>query len=779
MAALWYNLLISIRTLLKNKYYLILNISGLAIALACSFLIYLWISNELSYDKFFNNYKDIYRVLVVSKTNNNFVKTSGTPGELAPALKLGFPEIAAATHYDRISSHYLKYNENSLHAFFRATDREFFNVFSFKFKEGDAKTAFAAANPIILTDRVAKILFGNKPSLGQTVESQWDHKYTVSAVVEMPENTHFDFDALILSAIIDDRYCNTYVRFAPGTFFTEDKKEALSKVGAIQTKSNIRLTFQPLSEIYINTTYNDLGNVKPHGSYQNIAFMSLIALVLLLVAGFNYLNLSTAQALKRLHEIGIKKVIGSLKSQIIISFFAEFFLISVLAFLLAFYIASLLVPVFNQVTGKHLMLELNSGFLLFGFVSILLIGLISVSYPAFYVSSLVPEKIFKQQHQNGRSSVIRQSFIVFQFAISLFIIVTTIYFNRQLNFINERDLGYDKENLINMPTSEFIYNYQSLREQLLKNPNIIQVSASANSLSSYYNVLENTQWEGKNPEDSILMYVAPVDPYYLSTTGLKMVKGEFFPESLTKVGWFKEWDSTYLWPAVINETAAKVLGFDDPVGKKINDFRIIGVIEDYHYRPLIEKIEPLILCYNEEAFMNLNIRFRPGTKSSTLSFIEQTSAAFRGNEPFKYSFLEDEIAENYKKEERVTKIFNYGSILSILLALSGVLGLISYLTESRRKEISLRKVNGAQSSDITRMFIIEFGKITLVAFLIGATASFFFLKYWLNNYAYRVNISFWIFLTCGVILLLLTSLTIFYQSYKIARENPVNNLKYE
>ena len=786
------------RKLRAKPLFSFVTIFGFTFGIASGLLIYLWVYNELSYEKFHPDYQRIYRVLTLAKQGDEIVKSANSYRPLPRMLEIEYPQIEYATYISFSSEDSpLQISDDSEKIDGRGCwlNDHFFNVFGgFKFKEGTPETALSNLSGIILNAELAHKLFGDKPALGKPViiNKYFREEFTVSAVIEFPAQSHINFDyaiseknsriAALSNSWSDKAYVHVYLKLKKGA---ETDSEFLNRITdhiSRYTSFTDKLMFQPIADIHLYSDYNTSLD-KNIGSYKYVWIFSGLALLIVLMASLNFSVLSVARASERLTEIGVKKVNGASRIQIAGQFLNESLLQTFFSMVLAIILVWIALPLFNHLSGQQLHLHLSFK-LLFNLVLLtFFVGLTAGTYPAWYISSLTPAGIIKNKSPVG-SGAKRVKLLPFvQFVIAIFFVVTTTVFIKQMNYIRNKDLGFDDKNIVVVPTGLW-YDNRAFKDELLKNPNILSVSASVYAPVDFM-WKTNIPFTRANGSDSLQASMFWADEDFAKTYNLEVIKGRFLQmnyedywKELKRKG--KMDDKTRMsLPAVINETAEKKLEFDDPIGQRLGDFVIVGVVKDFHYRPLRYPIEPLILTNDPQNIMSANIRISPENKMATLKYIGDTYRKYRENRTFSYQFFDDLLQDKYRSEIHLRNLTFLFAILAILIAMLGILGMSVFSTVKRTKEIGIRKVNGATLVEVLVLLNKDFMKWVSIAFLVATPAAWFAGSRWLGNFAYKTGLSWWIFAIAGILALGIALLTVSLQSWKVATRNPVEALRYE
>jgi putative ABC transport system permease protein len=775
---------IALRNIKRNSTYSILNISGMAIGMASAILILLWVKDEWSYDRHFKNADDLYRVI-----ENQNLSGGGssmivpTPGALAPALKEEYPEIIRSVRFCP-NPLTLKKGDEFIEETVTSVDKDFLKMFNIKFIRGDINTALNDPHNIVITEETAKKYFGDEEALGKTIPSR-GYMVTVTGVVKsMPHNSHIRFNFLVpiewlteLGAHINgwgERF-NTYIELKKGTDSKIVDKKILDFIKKHNKESNSKIFLQNIKKIHLYSSGKYIADDYATGDITYVRILSLIAVFILIIACINFLNLSTAQSARRAREIGVRKVAGANKRKIIVQFLGESLMIVLVAHVIAMIFVELLLPGFNTLIGKQLTVNYQSAGLYIGlFTVVLFCVLLAGSYPAFYLSSLKPLDIIKGVVKiNPGNPKFRRVLVIFQFSLSILLIICTLIVKAQFKYIQNKNLGFNKDNIgyFMFPTRPSDPKLETLKKELGSNPDILSVTRAWNP---FFN--EGTRngftWAGKKEGDDVNFHVLGADMDYASIYKLEIKEGRFFSSGFST-------DNTAI---VINEEAVKILDFKDPIGEIIttpqgSKLNIIGVVKNFHIQSLHYKIGPLIMQLGESN--NFYIKMKPDKIISTVEFIKKTFKSFDPGLPIDFHFLDDDYDNLYRTEQRMGKIFGYFSFLAIIISCLGLIGLSSFMTQRRTKEIGIRKINGAKSIEIFSLLSREYIICVMISIIIACPIAWYAMNKWLQNFAYRIDISLWIFALAGSIAVLIALLTVSFQSYRAASRNPVEALRYE
>jgi putative ABC transport system permease protein len=798
-------IIIACRNLWRNKLHSVLNILGLATGVTCFILILLFVKYELSYDKF-NKYADrIYRIAVNGMLGNTEVHQTGTPPPLPEALYKEFPEVEAVTRIIRLGNYqgiYEKkvFTEGNLFI----VDSSFLDIFSLQFTKGNPAYALNQPGVMLITEKMAKKYFGDEDPINKSINfkrSQLEISIRVSGVIkELPSNSHFhpDFIVSILSfkGIYDSKNwfnntASTYLKLKPNTDFKALEKKFPDLIAKYffqggsysewEKKGNYwRYSLQPLTKIHLISKLN--GEYEANGNAAYVYILSIAAIFVLVIACINYMNLYTAKSFIRAKEIGVRKSFGSTRFGLVRQLLLESVLLSFIAVSLALIIIDSILPYYRNFTGKPLEFHyLNLGTIMMLGIFILVVGIFSGSYPAILLSSFKPAVILKQKSgHNKRNINFRNILVILQFTISICLIAGTIMVFKQLQYLRYEFLGFNKENVVvvkNIASLE--KNVNAFISKLSSNPRVQHVSMTSDIFGSPF-----INWGyGAEGKETFTLNTFYCDTAYADILNLKMTEGRFFSRAYPS-------DSSGI---VINEAAAKMLEWKDPLNKQVNlyaiskDLHIIGIVKDFNYESKQTQIRPMgIILLNGVAknseYTSANYilaRLYPGNHDESIDFIKNSWYQFTNGEPFKYSFLDEEYNNLYRNEAKTQQLFFLFAILSIFIASLGLFGLASYLALQRTKEVGVRKANGATRGNIILLLSKNYAKWVFMAFAIACPVTWFILNRWLMNFAYHADLSWWIFLVAGAGALIIALSTVSSQAWRAATRNPVDALRYE
>ncbi|MDH5742823.1 MAG: ABC transporter permease [Candidatus Aminicenantes bacterium] len=776
---------IALRNFYKHKSFSFINISGLAIGMACCMLIMLWVQDELNYEKFNKNIDDIFCVVNYSSDNPNSYSSS-VPAPLMPYLKDKYAEIKHASRFRVSGRRLFSYNGNNVFEDNGGfADPELFDIFSFKAVLNDPKAALMDVNTIILTKSMAERYFGSEDPLGKTIKLENQYIFLVGAIIEdIPRSSSIRFDYLIPFenyGRFDDVEMDNWGRYEiyNGFVILYDNvdHEAFSEKIVNEIVNNdpgapYKLELFPYKDLR-------LFGLNNNGTIKFVLIFSAIAILMLLIACINFVNLTTAQSGKRAREIGLRKVIGASKSSIRRQIYSELVAIVTIAFILAVILVYLFLPKLNALSGKTLTLSLTENFgLLLCMLGIAFVTLIiSGTYPAFYLSSFSPVKIMKSatSTKSGNSSL-RKLLVVAQFTISIILIIATIVITKQMIYIKNKDLGFDKDHLVYHDLlGSLKTRFDTAKNELLRNPNINSVTTAQSLPNNASNSAGGLDWEGKPADVRGAMNFISVEKDYFDTVGIEFLEGETF----TTIP-----DNWLLREFIINEKAIELMQIENPVGKSFKMWdrdpgRIIGIVKNVHNASLHQEIRPVFYVQFPYFYNYLIINMRNENIHNTIGFIQDVYRKINPNYPFELHFLDENIDRFYQTERQINRIITYFTMLAVFISCLGLFGLSLFMAEQRIKEIGIRKTLGATVSNIVGLMSKDFLLLVAVSNLISWPASYFIMNKWLQNFVYRIDMGLWIFALAAALALFIALVTISFQTIKAAVANPVDSLRYE
>jgi len=803
---MWRNYLkIAFRNIVRNRTYSLVNIIGLAIGIACFILIALYIADELSYDRYHQNAKNIYRVVNTTDFGGVGEESSSCPFPVGPTLASEYPGMVKKSvrffNFQAIQT-FIEYKEkhfNEKRIFF--VDSTIFDVFDVNFVSGSAQTALIEPFSIILTESTAKRYFGNENPIGKNLKIQEQINMKVTGVIkDTPLQSHLKYDFLASMSSVRTMYggklpetwvwnpCWTYLLLENNVnpkALESQFKNFISKYFYDAEKGHVSLYLQALTDIHLKSNIDY--EIEPNSNILYIYILSAIAVFLLIIACINYMNLSTASSSLRAKEIGIKKTVGAYRSQLVSQFITEALIMSFLALFIAIILVELTLPIFNNLADKsfHLGILFEPKAILSLIIIGIVTGVIAGCYPAFFLASLEPAKIIKGGSKNNiKSGFARKALVTIQFSVSIALVIGTIIAYQQLNYMRNADLGFKKDHILLLPVYQtpIVMKYETFKSSLLQNPSIESVTSVDDIVGSGHNTHEfrpegfpNNKWQ---------FYPALVVKYdFVKTFGIKIIEGRDYS---------KDFKTDPMEGMLINEAMVKHMGWKsnkEAIGKqfksRVGNEKVIGVINDFNSNSLHTPAGPFALNMKEEPWeiaeftRYIAIRLSGNSNEKDIYYIQNLWNKFAPNRPFQYTFLDKELDKLYKGEEKLGKLAGIFTILIIIIASVGLIGLTSFMTEQRTKEIGIRKVLGASTQSIVQLLSKEFLKLVIVSSLIAFPASFYLLNLWLNNFAYREKISWVVFLVSGAMALVFTLLISGFRAYRASLKDPVITLKYE
>ncbi|RHJ82545.1 ABC transporter permease [Parabacteroides sp. AM08-6] len=787
---------VALRLIKRSFLFSSINMFGFVLGMTAAFLIYLWVMDEWTFEDFNKNRDSIYRVLAVeNKTDGTVEKSASTVAPLSKAFREEFPQVENSTFIKYFTKLDLHSGNNLVEVKYAYVDTTFFDVFDFPVVAGNPKLMKNDPQQIVLSEIIAEKLFGKTSAIGKDVECRFfgmPLRYKVAAVLKVPRKSHIQFETLLSEQAYFEPMgwdylegIHVYVQLKKGMALSEKEREAMSRVWTDHLDKGKTLAFQPLDDIHLYTDFKDPG-IDNYGNISQIYLFLALAVLIIFMGAFNFTTLSTARSSLRFREVGVRKVTGAKRKVLVVQFLSESLVQAFLSLLLALAITELLLPSFNTFTGKDIVLRFDWQTLLFILFGIVGVGCLAGAFPAFYMSSFNPLLAFKGGKVTGKKGTGIKAMVCVQFVIAITMIFCTSVVFRQLHYLQNADLGFDKENVVVAECRYFVYSgLDEYKQEIIKNPYVQKVTAGV-ELSDFIQGYEGEEsafsWVNKAGQvDSLRMVGIGGDKDFMNTLGLKLLLGEMFgadPDAME--AYSKES------PIVINETARKMLNMDNPIGMILQNkgwfgetSRIVGVVKDFNYQPLREQIKPAYLFYANQLLSTLYIRISPENKTETLKFLKTKYEEMRPNNVFSYQFFTDVLNHKYERERQQSRMFLIFTILAILIAMMGVFGLVALSTARRTKEIGVRKVNGAHSDRIVRMFCLEYMRWVGIAFVIACPLGYLFMDSWLNNFAYQTSIGWWMLPIAGFLVALITILTVVVQTWRAASRNPVKSLRYE
>ncbi len=779
------------RNLSRNKAFSAINILGLALGMASSLLILLWIQDERSVGTQYENAAHLYRVMEREFTAGKVVADDNTPGLLADELKKQFPEVVYAAGFTWSEGHVLAVGDKVIRQDGRYAGADWFKMYGIPLLAGTPTTALNSPNSLAISRKLAETYFGSpQTALGKSIRFDTSTDYQVTAVFEnLPANAPEKYEFLLnwSDFLRRNEWTKDWTNTGPKTRLQlrpdADVAQFETKLKGFLKGRNtdfgptfyISLFLQAETDAYLYSNFKN--GYLDGGRIEYVRLLAIVAVFLLLIAGINFMNLATARSVKRAREVGVRKVVGAERSSLIGQFMGEALLLTSLALVLAVSLVTILLPGFNELTNKQLSLPLNQpqGWaILLGLLVIT--GGLAGSYPALFLSSLNPVRVLKGTLRFGAGAqLFRRGLVIFQFVLSMLMMVGTLVIYRQLQYIQTKNLGYDRENLINIPgEGELVRKYPTFKQELLRMPGIQAVTHTSLNPLGNGSTTESVNWPGKDPNNTISFNQISIGYDFAKVLKIRFLQGRDFSPSFGT-------DSTnYL----INQAAAKRIGYQNPVGKPLTFWdqpgTIVGLIEDFHFNSLHAPITPLIIRLAENInYGNILVRTQPGQTEQALASIETLCRTLNPNFPFTYSFVDSEYQKLYTSETVVGTLATVFACLAIFIACLGLFGLAAFTAEQRTKEIGVRKVLGASVASIVTLLSKDFLKLVLIAIVIASPLAWYAMNQWLQNFEYRIAIEWWVFALAGLLAVAIALLTVSFQSIKAALINPVKSLRAE
>lgn len=784
--------LVTLRNISRQKAFTFINITGLAIGLAASLLILLWVQDELSYDRFHEKGELIYRVEEDQFYSGERYHVTVTPHPSGPVWKEKIPEITEQARVNRLPRVLFRRNDN---VFFESSivtsDSGLFKMFTFPLILGDPETLLDSPHSIVLTKKLADKYFGDENPLGKTITVENRYQFMVTGVIkDMPENSIFTFEGIIpysfmheIGAVSDSWGNNsifTFVELQKGANIEEVNKKLTDVVLEYNPETLTKFMVFPFLDIHLHAQF---GFRETRGPVITVWIFSLIAVFILLIACINFINLSTAKASSRARETGIRKVLGADRKTMILHFMSESLILVALSMVLSLIIVGLSLELFNNVSGKEFTLsDLRDWKFIISFIATgIVAGIVSGLYPAFYLSSAKPVTTLKGDTMTGKGNgLLRKGLVVLQFTLSVVIAISAVFLYMQLMFMQNKDLGYDKENLIAIPMSEEMNGkYYSLKEELLKETLIQGVTAGLHNPVMMGSNSGGARWDGMDPERHVLIGTNAVDYDYLETMKMELVSGRSFSRDFT-ADMARDTTGNFL----INEEVARLMGEDDPVGRNFRfmglNGTIVGVLKNFHFKGADEPIEPMAFALADTSYLRvILVRLTPGKTEESLIAVEKTWKRIIPEYPLEYTFVDQDYQDLFRTETRLADLLRYFTVLALIIASLGLYGLSSYATERRTNEIGIRKVMGADSASVIYTMAMEFLGLVVIALAIAIPAGWYIVNRLLQQFAYRIDINIFIFILIAMGTLVLAALTVGYQAYRASCTNPATALKRE
>ena len=782
------NLKIAWRNLLKDKQFTLLNVLGLSAGLACALLIFLWVTDELSYDKFFANDDRLYKLMEQrSNGSGDIAYSEESSGKLSDVVKetvSGVEYAAAVAPPGWFPQNTLSTNDKNIKANGQYAEKDYFNIFSFPLLDGNRSNVLANNSSIVLSDELAMKLFGTTNNIiGKAVSFDHDTTFFVSGVFKkMAANSSQQFDFVLsfdyFRTIRDwvtywgNKGPLNYILLKKGTNIDAFNKNVATVINKNSNDTTTKVVAMKFSDMYLHNNYN--GNVQSGGRIEYVKLFSLLAVFIMVIACINFMNLSTAKAARRFKEVGIKKVVGAERSQLIFQFLTESFLLTVVAMLFAIVLAALLLPAFNQITGKSITLHFTWQMTVIVICIALITGFVAGSYPALYISKFNPLSILKGKLNTSTAELLsRKGLVVFQFTLSTVLIIAVFIIYQQIQFIQNADPGYNKNNVLRISAEGNLSTKQdAFIAELKKIRGVNNVSATNHRMVGHNFATSDLDWPGKPENDNTYFEGFETNYDFVETMGMHIKEGRSFSKDFGA-------DSTTI---ILNEAAVKAMHLKDPVGKTVelnnHNTQIIGVVKDFHFESMHAEIKPSYLALVPQRG-TIVASINNKNQQETINAIKHLYESFNPGFPFTFNFLDEAYQQQYESETRVSALSKYFAGLAIIISCLGLFGLAAFTAQKRRKEIGIRKVVGASVSSITTMLSKDFLKLVAISLLIAFPVAWWLMNNWLQSFAYRIHISPIVFIVSALTVLLITLLTISFQSIKAAIANPVKSLRTE
>jgi len=777
---------VAFRNIKKYKAYSFINLAGLAVGMSACILILLWVQNELSFNRFHEKADHLYRAVEHERMSDGRILSYPLfPTGFGPALKKDYPQVLETVRFRRYRGRIVKVGDISFYENkFAFADSELLKIFTFPLLRGNKDTVLSDPSSLLLTEEMAKKYFGEKDPIGQVVKVDETHEFQVTGVLRnIPQNSDIKFDFVVPFEVLKkyDWEMNdwgtfgirTYVLLNEHTDYQEFNTQIEDFLKKYSEDTIMTVSLQPLTKIHLYSAGIEASGTE--GDIKYVYIFSMIALLILLMACVNFMNLSTARSENRAREVGVRKVIGAKQKNLILQFFAESVLLALLALLFAVIVAQLALPSFNSLTGKEVSLDIFSpSLLVLGLLGIaVLTGVIAGSYPAFVLSSLQPVQTLRRRFSyEGSGGSFRKILVLSQFVLTICLVIAAIVFNRQMHYIRNMNLGIGKDYIVCLDMKGGLEEKsQVLKNEILRNGSVISVTAASDSPAGNTMSISLDDWEGRDTDANYLLHLLSVDHDYLNVFNINLVEGRFFREDET---------SGDEYPIVLNETAIKAMGMKDPIGKRVlDDFRIIGIVEDYHFESLHEAIAPLGIIHTPVDYDRLLVKIQSQNLPKTLAAIKGSWMKVAPEYPFEFRFLDEDINDLYKSDRKVNTIINISTFLALFIACLGLFGMASYTAEQRTKEIGIRKVFGASIPSIFFLLSQQFSKWIIASNIIAWPLAYFLMKKWVSSFAYHALLNIFIFIFAAVIVLIIAMITVSFQTLKAALANPINSLRHE
>lgn len=783
-------LTVTVRSFMRQKLYSIINVVGLASGLTCALFIYLWVKDEINKDKFHKDGEKIFQILSnIQLGDGELLTWTNTPGPLAEDIIEKSPEVELTVRVMSNRSDMFQYEDKSFIETGCMADPDFFKLFSFNILQGKPNTDTADISYISISSQLAQKLFGSDNPIGKMVKVNNQADYAIGAVFEdVGTESSFKFDYVIPYEVYKKQRGQgfnwgnfdhpTYVKL----FDASQAQQTMDKINERRTaiaraqgdeSSGVRFYMQPFTENYLNAHFE---NGKPVGGrIKYVKIFSVVAIFILVIACINFMNMATARAVNRAKEVGVRKVVGAQRKSLILQFMGESMLISLFSMVLALLLTYGLLPFFNVLVAKQIVINLSDAtFWISALAIVCTTGILAGTYPAFFLSSYQPAQALKNSASSkGGSGSLRKALVVFQFTLTVILVASSLVIYHQIQFIFTKNIGYNRESVVSLPLRGSLRNeYNAFKNDALQYSGIVSVSRADNSLVQVNNQNGSVSWPGKSDSESIFFRTVCVDYDYLETMGLEVIQGRSFNKEFSDTNTF-----------VISKKSAEIMGFADPIGAEIVQWgtkgRIIGVVNDFHSRSMHEAIDPIVFMFQPQWTGRAFIKFEGNKTQEVLRQLEKIHARYNPQYPFTYTFLDDDFEKLYNNERVISSLALSFTVMAIIISALGLLGLAAYTAENKRKEISIRKTLGASVTGIVRMMSADFVKLSVIAALIGCPVAWYLMTKFLEGYAYHTDLSWGLFLLTAVCVLLIALVTVIFQVTRAAVTNPIDALRNE
>jgi predicted permease len=777
------------RSFLRSKGYFLINLAGLAAGMTCTLLIYLWVQDEIGMNRFHAKDATLYQVMEHQQYADNLMTTSSTPGILAENLKIDFPEVEFSATTTWIGDYTLSIKDHNVKAKGYHVGADYFRMFSYNLLQGAAENALKDKLSVVISRSLAVKLFGTEQdAIGKIIEVNHDKSFTVGGVMEdVPHNSSWKFDFVMTFEFFKDdnewvtewgnNGPNTYIAMKDGTDPAALEAKIKDYVKQKDDNSNVQLFLAKYSDRYLYGTYH--AGVQDGGRITYVKLFGVIAVFILVIACINFMNLSTARATRKSKEVGIKKSVGATRKSLIIQYMAESLITSTLAMLLSLLLVYVILPSFNTVTDKQIVLYLFDPILLTSLLAITMVtGFLAGSYPALYLSGFKPAAVLKGEVRGSIGELwARKGLVIFQFWLTTILIVSVIVVYKQIEFVQTQNLGYEKDHLIQFPREGALWKENNLETFLIevrRIPGVKSAASIGHGLLGQNNNTSGLQWKGKNPDERILFENVGTAYETLETMGVTFVEGRGFTEGNMA-------DSSKI---IFNEAGIRAMNLENPIGERIrlwdqHDLEIVGVVKDFHFQSMHEPVKPLFFRFRPSNTWTILVRLEPGKEKDALARLSDFYNGFNPGFTFEYKFQDVEYAKLYAAEQRVATLSSYFATMAVLISCLGLFGLAAFTAERRLKEIGIRKALGSTSTNIVLLLSGDFTKMVLISVVLGLPVGYFALDYWLSTFAFRIPLSMVYFVVAAAIAIAIAWLTVASQAIRASKINPVKCLRTE